>query len=99
MSYGYRTELGLAGYTLGGLKRPADVNVLMDAAGYWHTRHARPPRPEAVDTQDLSKWSLNILFADGHVKNTPMADYLASWDVDPPEEQGPQQEPDRPRLR
>lgn len=93
MSYTYRTELGLAGYTIGGLKHPSEVNVLQDAAGYWHTRYSRGTRPtQESDTSDAAKWSYNVLFADGHVKNTTQVDVDKSYDFDRPEDQGPQEQ-------
>jgi prepilin-type N-terminal cleavage/methylation domain-containing protein/prepilin-type processing-associated H-X9-DG protein len=97
MSYGYRTELGLAGYTLGGLKKPSSVNVLFDMAGYWHTRYSRPVLSPSQDTSDTHKWSFNVLYADGHVKNEIYSEYDASWNTDKPEEMGPPATPERLR--
>lgn len=89
MSYGYRTELGLLEKPITSLRQPSEVNVLMDGAGYWHTRYHRPPRDtEQTDIRDYDKWSFNVLFADWHVKNLNTQQYLdafgRSWqDQDP----------------
>ncbi|MGQ9525572.1 MAG: prepilin-type N-terminal cleavage/methylation domain-containing protein [Armatimonadota bacterium] len=91
MSYGYRSELGLAGYTIGGLRKPSEVNVLNDAAGYWHTRYSRQPKSGQVDADDSDRWSFNVLYADGHVKNTGKSAFDNSWDVDKPQDMGPPQ--------
>lgn len=81
MSYGYRTELGLLEKPISSLRTPVEVNVLADAAGYWHTRYHRAPRrDESSDTRDLARWSFNVLFADWHVKNVPAEHYLdTAW--------------------
>jgi general secretion pathway protein G len=78
MSYAYRTELGLLQKPMASLREPSRVNALMDAAGYWHTRYARPPRSDD-DASDYDKWSYNVLFADGHVKNVTNGDYFEAW--------------------
>jgi len=91
MSYGYRSELGLAGYTIAGLRRPSDVNVLNDAAGYWHTRYNRQPKPSQSDADDSDRWSFNVLYADGHVKNAPRSIFDDNWEADKPQDMGPPQ--------
>jgi prepilin-type N-terminal cleavage/methylation domain-containing protein/prepilin-type processing-associated H-X9-DG protein len=69
MSYAYRTEYGLSQIPCYRVKRPSEVNILMDSAGYWHSRCRRPPRQGYDDVRDERFWGFNVLFADGHVKN------------------------------
>jgi prepilin-type N-terminal cleavage/methylation domain-containing protein/prepilin-type processing-associated H-X9-DG protein len=78
MSYLYNTRLILERRTLGSFKRPCDITVLHDAAGYWHSRFKRPPQlSTGSDLTDQRYWGYNVLFADGHVKNeTSGAAYL-----------------------
>ena len=78
MSYIYNTRLILDRAKITAFKRPCDINVLHDAAGYWHSRFKRPPRVDrASDLTDQRYWGYNVLFADGHVKNlTSGAAYL-----------------------
>jgi general secretion pathway protein G len=79
-SYGYRTELPLAQWTVDQAKSISGLVVLADMAGYWHTRYQRAARDEEVaDTSDTASWSLNVLFGDGHVKNTTWIDYIKDW--------------------
>jgi general secretion pathway protein G len=77
MSYGYRTELGLLQKPMGSIREPSRVNVIMDGAGYWHTRYSRPTRED--DTKDADRWGYNILFADGSVRNLTNASYYDAW--------------------
>jgi len=77
MSYGYRTELGMAGWSVDQGKSVADLVVLSDMAGYWHTRFNRYGREDAVaDTSDTVKWAMNVLFGDGHVKHRTWDEYI-----------------------
>ncbi len=94
MSYTYRTELGLLQKPMTSLREPSRVNVLMDMAGYWHSRFHRSPRTEE-DTRDSNFWGYNVLFADGHVKNVTSSGYFEAWgyklsDRDPFEAPPPQ---------
>ena len=83
LSYGYRTELGVAGWNVDQGKEVANLVVIADMAGYWHTRHSRNPNSEddVADTEDVKKWALNVLYGDGHVKYTSWADYKRAWDT------------------
>ena len=101
MSYAYRTELALLQKPVGILREPSRVNVLMDAAGYWHTRYARPPR-STNDSADHAFWGYDILYADGHVRNATDPEYFHAWgesleDRDPFEYHDPPQEDGRLR--
>ncbi len=79
-SYGYRTELGLAEWLVGQGRNASQLVVISDMAGYWHSRYQRSSRSDATsDTDDTSRWSLNVLFGDGHVKNTSWSDYIKDW--------------------
>lgn len=78
MSYGYRTELGLLQKPVTSLREPSNINVVMDAGGYWHPRYHRPPRQEG-DQRDFHRWSFNVLFADGRAKNVTSAEYFRAW--------------------
>lgn len=80
MSYSYRTELGLYQEPMTSIRDPSSINVLMDAAGYWHTRYHRPPRADG-DNSDYQKWSYNVLFVDGHVKNITQGQSDDAWGV------------------
>ena len=83
MSYIYRTRLGLNRMPLSSFKRICDINVINDAAGYWHSRFRRPPKPdEVLDLKDQRYWGYNVLFADGHVKNHTSGFTYAAWDVE-----------------
>lgn len=61
-SYVYRTELALSHLPLPSLARPSETNVFVDASA-WHRRG--PP-------------TANVLYADGHVKNVRIEQYLAA---------------------
>jgi prepilin-type N-terminal cleavage/methylation domain-containing protein/prepilin-type processing-associated H-X9-DG protein len=78
MSYAYRTELALLQKPMSALREPSRVNVLMDAAGYWHTRFGRAPK-EKDDGSDHYRWGYNVLFGDGHVKNITDDSYFYAW--------------------
>jgi general secretion pathway protein G len=78
MSYAYRTELALLQKPMSALREPSRVNVLMDAAGYWHTRYSRAPR-DNDDGSDHNHWGYNVLFGDGHVKNITDDYYFYAW--------------------
>jgi prepilin-type processing-associated H-X9-DG protein len=81
MSYGYRTELGLSGWNVDQGKEVANLVVLADMAGYWHTRYSRNPNSDdkVAETKDVQKWALNVLYGDGHVKYTGWQDYKNAW--------------------
>jgi len=82
MSYLYHTRLIINRTTVVSLKRPCDVNVLMDACGYWHSRFKRPPRAiQQGDLTDQRYWGYNVLFADWHVKNHNSAYTYAGYDA------------------
>jgi general secretion pathway protein G len=84
-SYGYRSELGMAGWTIDQGKTLTNLMVFADMAGYWHTRFSRSVRDkDTADTSDTAKWSLNALYADGHVKNVPWSVYMTSWNEEGP---------------
>lgn len=78
-SYVYRTELGLWLKPASRLRSPASINVLMDAAFYWHTRLHRAPRLNASEWNDYNQGSYNVLFADGHVRNITQKEYYDAW--------------------
>lgn len=78
-SYVYRTELGLHMKPVQRLRRPAEVNVMMDATFYWHSRLHRAPREGSEDFHDRLQGSYNMLYADGHVKNVSYEEYRAAW--------------------
>ena len=80
MSYGYRTELALLQKPMTSLREPSKVNVIMDGAGYWHTRFARPPRDEN-DASDHDRWSYNVLLADGSARNLTISAYYDAWGI------------------
>lgn len=61
-SYVYRTELALSHLALSSLPRPSETNVFVDASA-WHRRGPR---------------TANLLFADGHVRNVRVEQYLAA---------------------
>lgn len=83
MSYGYRSELGIAGWNVDQGKEVSNLVVMADMAGYWHTRHHRSPNSDdkVAETKDVQKWALNVLYADGHVKYTPWKEYRHSWNT------------------
>ena len=78
MSYAYRTELALLQKPIASLREPSRVNVLMDAAGYWHTRFARNARRDD-DSVDYVKWGYNVLFGDGSVRSITSGGYFEAW--------------------
>jgi general secretion pathway protein G len=84
MSYGYRSELGLAGWTLDQGRETANLVVMTDMAGYWHTRFSRNAvanDDKVADAKDVQKWALNVLYGDGHVRYTGWREYRNSWDT------------------
>ncbi|MBW3622135.1 MAG: prepilin-type N-terminal cleavage/methylation domain-containing protein [Armatimonadetes bacterium] len=83
MSYGYRTELGIAGWNVDQGKEVSNLVVMADMAGYWHTRHSRTAidSDKVAEVADVKKWALNVLYGDGHVKYTPWQKYRESWDT------------------
>jgi len=70
MSYFYRTELTLLNLAEERLPRPAETNVLSDAAGAWHG---------AAITNGWNGKRYNMLFADGHVKNVDSDTSDRAW--------------------
>ncbi|MDH7570464.1 MAG: hypothetical protein QHJ73_12860 [Armatimonadota bacterium] len=73
-SYAYRTELSFRHITFGGLSRPAEVNVLADLMGRWHSGGSTQRRD----------YRYHVLYADWHVKHTPYDRYLEAWRVPVP---------------
>ncbi|HEY3414137.1 MAG TPA: prepilin-type N-terminal cleavage/methylation domain-containing protein [Armatimonadota bacterium] len=82
-SYVYRTELGLWGRPVNQLWQPQNVNVLMDATHYWHTRlHRKPiysPGNPNYDMADANKGSITTLFADGRVRACTWKENVDNW--------------------
>ena len=79
-SYGYFTELGFSNWTVDQAKSISDLVVFGDMAGYWHTAFKRNSREkEVADTSDTEHWAMNVLFGDGHVRNTKWQKYLHSF--------------------
>jgi prepilin-type N-terminal cleavage/methylation domain-containing protein len=104
MSYGYRTELALLEKPITSLRKPSEVNVLSDSAGYWHTRYHRQPLAPSRDTLDETNWAFHVLFADWHVKYISYHEYtVLAWGTNlqdrDPFDLHPDAEPARPRLR
>ena len=66
-SYNYRTELSFRHSSEGSIQTPAELNVLMDAAGKWHGGLL-------FDTLRY-----NCLHADGHAKNLNRSQMDKLW--------------------
>ena len=77
-SYAFRTELGFSAlnlpgrpvYTISGLERAAEINVMEDLTGAWHGK-----RGAARDGR------YNVLFADWHVKSLTFDGVQNAWDT------------------
>lgn len=88
-SYQYHTSLGLqqvlypaVAYTYSNPPKqigPSQVGVLADMLGSWHGGDSVVDNPRK-----------NVLFADGHVKNQRIVDFIVEWNrsLDPPTDNG-----------
>ena len=71
LSYCYRTELAFRQLRLGDVDRQSDVNVIADGDGFWHIGTAG----------EFGSYRYNVLYVDGHAKNTSYRDYMKAWSV------------------
>jgi prepilin-type N-terminal cleavage/methylation domain-containing protein/prepilin-type processing-associated H-X9-DG protein len=70
-SYMYQTILTFRGGLISNLKDPVGTNVFFDGHGSWHGSRGYAAK----------RW--NVLFGDGHVKNSDREAYDAGWLNDP----------------
>lgn len=82
-SYLYRTELTFRNMTTTSVPEPADVNLLMDGAGHWHSGSRRL---ELTDTgldyvHLVTSYRYNVLFTDFHAKNLTFDQLDAAWQI------------------
>ncbi len=67
-SYFYRTEVAFRQLGPGRITKPAEVNLIFDAHGRWHS---------GTNRYEGKRW--NVLFADGHVKSVGRDAYDKAW--------------------
>lgn len=67
-SYNYRTEIAFRRLGEATMQRPAEINVMFDAAGRWHGGLIFEQR------------RYNVVHGDGHAKNLSRAQVAALWD-------------------
>jgi len=82
-SYLFRTEIAFKYLTSSSFELPANINVLFDAAGHWHTsqRAARPTDTVDVQFDLFSKYRYNVLYGDLHVKNVTYDVLQQAWNI------------------
>ncbi len=81
MSYEYRTELGLEAISDTRLEHPAEVNVLVDLAGYWHGSTRALTARDNFDgySENVPGYRYNVAYADGHVRIVAHDELEGAW--------------------
>lgn len=85
ISYRMAAEAGNANLTLEDVEEPSKIFYGSDADGFWHPRGGRLASCEE-ESKEVSKWWVNAIFFDGHVKQVehknsvwgPYLDWLSS---------------------
>lgn len=80
-SYFLRTEIVFRSFSGTAFERPANINVMMDAAGHWHgAGRALDPTDDFGTVQDLlHDYRYNVLFGDFHAKGISRGALDALW--------------------
>ncbi len=83
-SYLYRTEITFKFFSQSNFKLPANVNVLFDAAGHWHSAaRALRVNEDQADIFDLwRQYRYNTLFGDMHAKNLTFQQLQDAWSTE-----------------
>ncbi len=82
-SYFFRTEIAFKSMTSTSFELPANINVMFDGAGHWHTPARALKANEPFDNMQslLRQYRYNVLFGDLHVKNLTHAQLQTAWDT------------------
>jgi general secretion pathway protein G len=80
-SYFFRTEIAFREMTGTSFQLPADVNVMFDGAGHWHSGARRLELNDAFpDVFDLQRqFRYNTLFGDIHAKSLSFGQLQKAW--------------------
>ena len=84
MSYLFRTEITFRQYSSTSFKLPAEVNVMFDGAGHWHSSRPATHPDDDFPTflRNLREYRYNTLFGDMHVKSLTADQLNAAWALD-----------------
>ncbi len=83
-SYFFRTEIAFKAFTQTSFRLPADINVLMDAAGHWHgdggvmTADVNP----FFFQSKLRGFRYNTLYGDMHAKSLSFDQIQVAWNTE-----------------
>ncbi|MDX2064709.1 MAG: prepilin-type N-terminal cleavage/methylation domain-containing protein [Fimbriimonadaceae bacterium] len=83
-SYFFRTEIAFKAYTQTRFELPADVNVMFDGAGHWHsgTRRLEPNDQANTYFELIRQFRYNTLFGDFHVKSLTQTQLQLAWNLE-----------------
>lgn len=81
-SYFFRTEIAFKYFSNTTFQLPSDVNILMDAAGHWHSGERALALNEAQAYTRLKQYRYNTLFGDFHVKSLNYDRLQQAWQTD-----------------
>lgn len=81
LSYFFRTEIAFRQLTGTSMDRPAEVNVMFDAAGHWHSGSRRlEPSDSFEDVFRMRReFRYNTLFGDMHAKSLSYGQLQQAW--------------------
>lgn len=82
-SYLYRTEITFTQMTGTSIETPADINMMFDGAGHWHTNLKPIELGMSIGeyVRLIRDYRYNILFADLHAKNVTRSAAQVAWDT------------------
>ena len=83
-SYLFRTEIAFRYFSQTNFKLPADINVLFDGAGHWHSdgRQLLPDDNAQTFFKLIRKYRYNTLYGDMHVKSITFDQLQVAWSTD-----------------
>jgi len=84
-SYFFRTEIAFRAYSQTAFQLPADVNVLFDGAGHWHSTQPAMREDDLINGtyfDKLRSFRYTTLFGDFHAKSLTHDALQQAWNTD-----------------
>ncbi len=83
-SYLFRTEIAFRQFTSTSFQLPANVNVLFDGGGHWHSTRPASTPDDSYETFffNLRQYRYNTLYGDFHVKSLTYDQLSEAWATD-----------------
>lgn len=83
-SYFFRTEIAFRSYSQTSFQLPANINIMFDGAGHWHSPKQAMNENDNGDSyfEKLRAFRYNTLFGDFHVKSLTYDSLQDAWATD-----------------